>query len=215
MLSQNTFHVLKQIKQKHFCEPTIWNPYSRASSNVLCLHFETKPPARRWPENPCAPHWGRCLKGGEVLTSSDTLPSFTLMEATEGHRAKASKLPWGYHSAGAAVPAAFAGRVWVTHLCISLDGPLPGLGLDTWLSGTHTWTHRTCHQRHRWVWVESWNSGGCIEDHGRLLETTLGERKKMKWHRGYFCKKNREKPTAYSIGLSLVSKFLINLVIKP
>lgn len=42
----------------------------------------------------------------------------------------------------------------------------------------------------------------------------LHQEKKMKWHRGYFCKKNREKPMAYSIGLSLVSKFQINLVIK-
>lgn len=59
------------------------------------------------------------------------------------------------------------GRVH-THLCICLDAPQPGLGLGTWLAGTHTWTHRTCRRRRRQVWVESWSSGGCTEGHGHL-----------------------------------------------
>jgi hypothetical protein len=79
---------------------------------------------------------------------------------------------------GAVVPAASARLSVHTHLCIDLDGPRPGLGLGTWLSGTHTWTRRTCRQRRRWAWAESWDSVGCTEGHGHLLGTTLGRKKK-------------------------------------
>lgn len=67
-----------------------------------------------------------------------------------------------------------------THLCISHDVPCPGLGLGTWLAGTHTWTRKTCHQRHRRAWAESWSSAGCTEDHDHLLETRMGKKRKDK-----------------------------------
>jgi hypothetical protein len=36
------FARFKAGQTKHFCEPTVWNPYPGASSNVLCLCFEKK-----------------------------------------------------------------------------------------------------------------------------------------------------------------------------
>lgn len=93
------FSCFKADQTKHFCEPTIWNPYPRASSNVLCLCSETKPQQTGpWPKSPSAPR-SALVAVSEDQGSAHCQSSFphTLMRGGARHKskAKASKLQCG------------------------------------------------------------------------------------------------------------------------
>lgn len=143
-------------------------------------HKQTRP----WSESPSAPRSSLVAVSedqGSVHCQSSFPHTLTGGGERQKSKGKASKLHCGICTPSSLGQPKYRSP---THLCIYLDGPRPGLGLCTWLSGTHTWTHRTCHQRHRWAWAESWGSGGCTEGHGHLLETASGKKKKSEIAQG-------------------------------